>query len=70
LKGIRIHPSFAPGEPGAPRRRDLTRELAWLLALKFAALGLLWLMFFSPAHQPAVDASVASQRLAVAGKPP
>jgi hypothetical protein len=70
LKDIRIHASSAPGEPPAPRGRDLRRDVAWLLAVKFAALGLLWFIFFSPAHQPAVDASVASQRLAVAATAP
>jgi hypothetical protein len=70
LKGIRIHASCAPGQPEAGGRRGLRRDLAWLVAVKFAALGLLWLLFFSPAHQPAVDASAASQRLAVAGSAP
>jgi hypothetical protein len=41
------------------------RDLAWLLALKFAALGVLWLLFFSAAHRPAVDAAAASRQLAV-----
>jgi cytochrome bd-type quinol oxidase subunit 1 len=41
------------------------RDLLWLLALKFAALGLLWLLFFSAAQQPAVDAAAASRQLAV-----
>lgn len=50
--------------PGADRRRGLRRDLAWLLAIKLAALGLLWLLFFSPAHQPAVDASAATRQLA------
>jgi hypothetical protein len=60
LSGIRIQ-SFAD------HRRRLRRDLGWLLAVKFAALGLLWLLFVSGAHQPAVDASAASQQLAVAG---
>jgi hypothetical protein len=70
LKGIRIHARSAIGEPRAPGGRDLRRDLARLLAVKFAALGLLWFIFFSPAHQPAVDASAASQRLAVAATVP
>jgi hypothetical protein len=50
--------------------RRLQRDLAWLLAVKFAALGLLWLLFFSGAHQPAVDASAAGRQLALAGSTP
>jgi len=52
------------------RRHHLRRDLAWLLAVKFAALGLLWLMFFSSAHQSPVDASTASRQLAVAASAP
>jgi hypothetical protein len=51
-------------------RRHLRRELAWLLAAKFAALGLLWLMFFSSAHRSPVDAASASRQLAVATSTP
>ena len=51
-------------QPGADHRRGLRRDLAWLLAIKLAALGLLWLLFFSPAHQPPVDASAATRQLA------
>jgi hypothetical protein len=47
----------------------LWRDLSWLLAMKFAALGLLWLLFFSAPHQP-VDASDASRQLAVAASAP
>jgi hypothetical protein len=59
---------------GDRTRRDSThhalwRDLSWLLAMKFAALGLLWLLFFSAAHQP-VDASDASRQLAVAASAP
>jgi hypothetical protein len=62
LSGIRIQSS--------DHRCRLRRDLGWLLAVKFAALGLLWLLFFSAAHQPAVDASAASRQLAVAGSTP
>jgi hypothetical protein len=48
----------------------LGRDLAWLLAVKFAALALLWLLFFSATHRPAVDASAASRQLAVAESSP
>jgi hypothetical protein len=70
LKGIRLHTTSGAREPGMDHRRSLRRDLAWLLALKFAALALLWLMFFSAAHQPAMDASAASRQLAVAGPAP
>ena len=36
-----------------------------LIALKIAALTLLWWLFFSPAHRVAVDAGAASRRLGV-----
>jgi hypothetical protein len=49
----------------ARRRSGLQRDLLWLLGLKFAALGLLWLLFFSTAQQPAIDAAAASRQLAV-----
>jgi len=52
------------------RRPHLRRELAWLLAAKFAALGLLWLMFFSSAHRTSVDAMSASRQLGVATSTP
>jgi hypothetical protein len=57
LSGIRI-----PSD----HHRLLRRDLAWLLAAKFAALGLLWMLFFSAAHQPAIDATAASRQLALA----
>ncbi len=46
--------------------RPIRRELAWLLAAKVAVLGLLWLLFFSSAHQPSVDVAAAGRHLAVA----
>jgi hypothetical protein len=46
-------------------RRALRRELITLLALKGAALWLLWWLFFSPAHRTPVDAAATSRRLAV-----
>jgi hypothetical protein len=36
-----------------------------LIALKIAALTLLWWLFFSPAHRVAVDAEAASRRIGV-----
>jgi hypothetical protein len=47
-------------------RRTLRRELVWLMALKVAALALLWWVFFSPPHHSPVDGRAASRRFAVA----
>jgi hypothetical protein len=46
-------------------RSALRRELSLLLALKLAALVLLWWLFFSPPHRSPVDAAAAGRRLAV-----
>ena len=46
-------------------RRRLSREMAALIALKLAALALLWWLFFSPAHRAAVDPAAAGRRLGV-----
>jgi hypothetical protein len=46
-------------------RRHLSRELAGLIAIKLAALALLWWLFFSPAHRTTVDADTAARRLGV-----
>lgn len=35
----------------------LTRDIALVLAVKAAALVLIWFLFFSPTHRPAVDAA-------------
>ena len=48
-------------------RRRLRREVAALIALKLAALALLWWLFFSPAHRMVVDADAAGHRLGMAG---
>jgi type II secretory pathway component PulM len=45
-------------------RRKLRRELTGLVALKVAALALLWWLFFSPPHHTTVDAEAASRRFA------
>ncbi len=47
-------------------RRAMGRELTWLLAVKFAALVCLWLLFFSPGHRQPADADATSRRLAIA----
>jgi hypothetical protein len=49
----------------APWRRRLSGELVVLVAIKFAALALLWWLFFSPAHRTNVDPEAASRRLGV-----
>jgi len=43
----------------------LRRDLILLFAVKVAMLGLLYLLFFSPSHQPAIDnvAHIAGQQL-------
>ena len=46
-------------------RAILRRHLTVLLAIKLAALALLWLLFFSPAHRTAVDDQAAGRHLAV-----
>ena len=35
----------------------LRRDLLLLVAAKLAMLGILYALFFSPAHQPAIDAA-------------
>ena len=52
----------APG----PWRAVLRRHLALLLAIKLAALVLLWALFFSPMHRTAVDSQAAGRQLTVA----
>ena len=61
MSGIPIQSLAGARQPG----HWLLRDLLWLVALKFAALSLLWLLFFSGAQQPAVDAAAASRQLAV-----
>ena len=66
-----LGPDPAPvGDPAGPGRAAgwrsaLRRELTFLLALKIAALALLWWLFFSGAHRTPVDATAAGRRLAV-----
>jgi hypothetical protein len=50
----------------APWRGALRRHLTLLVAVKLAALVLLWALFFSPAHRTAVDSDATGRRLAVA----
>jgi hypothetical protein len=69
VSGSRIQSVTGDSARRGSIHRALWRDLSWLLAMKFAALGLLWLLFFSAAHQP-VDASDASLQLAVAASAP
>jgi hypothetical protein len=48
-------------------RRALRRELAWILVLKFAALTLLWALFFRGPHASLLDAGALSERLGLHG---
>jgi hypothetical protein len=60
-------PSEEAGAHGLPWRRALRRELAWILVLKFAALALLWALFFRGPHHSLPDAQALSERFAVPG---
>jgi hypothetical protein len=39
---------------GAAQRHSLGRDIAWVLAVKFAALVALYVLFFGPSHHVAV----------------
>jgi len=56
----------AAARPHAAWRGALRRHLALLLAVKFAALALLWALFFSPAHRTLVDGQRAGRQLGLA----
>jgi hypothetical protein len=47
----------------------MKRELTWILAAKLAALGLLWLLFFSGGHRLPVYAPATSRQLGVTPMP-
>ena len=51
------------GTPARPWRGALRRELAWILVLKFAALTLLWALFFRGGHQSLVNTQALAERL-------
>lgn len=46
-------------------RQRIGRDLAWLLAGKAVALGLLWYVFFSGTNRPDPDAAAASRHFAL-----
>lgn len=72
MKAAQAHVKRVQGLPGAALRpgAGLRRELGWLLALKGAALLLLWALCFSPAHRVHVDAVAAARHLALGGESP
>ncbi len=50
--------------------RTLTREIALVLAVKLAALLILYFLFFGPSHKLRPDASSMAQHLLVNGDGP
>jgi predicted exporter len=59
---------FAALLAGAIRRAagaGMSRDIGLVLVFKFAALGVLWALFFSDAHQPSADPLATSRRLAL-----
>jgi hypothetical protein len=53
-----------PHETKAWRIR-LGRKIAWLLAIKFVALVILWALFFSPAQRLEVSPARSAEHLAL-----
>jgi hypothetical protein len=51
-------------------RAALGRDVSLLLLFKALALALLWWLFFSPAHRPAVDPAATGRHLALEAAPP
>lgn len=47
-------------------RHCMRRRMSLLLTVKFAALMLLWWLFFSPSHRQHIDGEATSEQLAVA----
>jgi hypothetical protein len=63
-----IHLPVCKGESVANEadwRRSMRRGMMWLLTIKFAALILLWWLFFSPPHRQHIDGKAASEHLEV-----
>lgn len=59
----------APPESFSPLRR-LTLELFGVVALKIAALALIWWVAFAPQPKPDASPGAVAQRLAPAAAPP
>jgi hypothetical protein len=51
-------------------RAALRRDVSLLLLFKALALALLWWLFFSPAHRPAVDPAATGRHLALGAPAP
>ena len=62
-RGITVPSEAAGAAPALSWRRALRRELAWILLIKFAALMLLWALFFRGPHASLLDAGALAQRL-------
>ena len=53
-----------PGVPSGPRsERRFLGEITVVLSLKLAAIGLLWYLFFGPAHEAKVTPAALDQHL-------
>ena len=63
-----LDPSAHCACPGLDPTR-MKRELIWVLSAKLAALGLLWLLFFSGPHRLEVDPAQAARHLGMAPVP-
>lgn len=70
--------STAAAKPGAdarsqtspsPGERRFLRELAIVLSLKLAAIGLLWYLFFGPTHEVKVTPAALDRHLFTAPAP-
>jgi hypothetical protein len=50
------------------RGHPLMREIALVLALKAAAIAVIWLTFFGPDTRPDIDGAAVDRHLTVIGK--
>jgi hypothetical protein len=50
------------------RGHPLMREIALVLALKAAAIAVIWLAFFGPETRPDIDGASVERHLTVIGK--
>ena len=55
------------GLPMSFRGHPLIREIAVVLALKVAAIAVIWLAFFGPDTRPTVDGAAIERHLAAPG---
>jgi hypothetical protein len=47
-------------------QRAMKRDIGWVLAAKFAALGLLRCLFFSPGQEPIADSAATGRHIVAA----